>query len=480
MNYRVVFSTIGRILLILACLLVVPFAVALVYREGMRVYLTHAGTIIFTAALGNALCSVRAAEERMHARDGLVTTGLTWIIMSFICALPLFVSGQVKTYLDALFEIVSGFTTTGMSVIDDPTAQLTHSMLFLRSFTHWIGGMGVLVFVLAVLPDSNPTAIHLMKQESPGPQVSKLVSKVRSSAMILYAIYVVMTFIMIVFLLCGGMPFFDSIITAFGAAGTGGFSLHPDSIAHYNSTYIDIVTGVFMLLFGVNFNVYYLILIGKGKEAFRSEELKVYACIVGVAVIAVTLNSISLFGSFATALNQAFFHVSSIITTTGYTISDINKYSSFSKAIMMLLMFSGACSGSTCGGIKIIRSIIVSKSVRNNSKSVISPREVNFVKVDGKRIDESIVGQAMAFLAIYVIAIALSAVVIYAGAGKTMEEAFSVALSSVSNIGAQFNRGSIALYPWYCKIVMIFDMLLGRLEVFPIIMLFMPKTWRKV
>lgn len=235
-----------------------------------------------------------------------------------------------------------------------------------------------------------------------------------------------------------------------------------------------------MLLFGVNFNVYYLILIGKGKEAFRSEELKVYACIVGVAVIAVTLNSISLFGSFATALNQAFFHVSSIITTTGYTISDINKYSSFSKAIMMLLMFSGACSGSTCGGIKIIRSIIVSKSVRNNSKSVISPREVNFVKVDGKRIDESIVGQAMAFLAIYVIAIALSTVVIYAGAGKAMEEAFSVALSSVSNIGAQFNQGSISLYPWYCKIIMIFDMLLGRLEVFPIIMLFMPKTWRKV
>lgn len=479
MNYKVVFHTIGKILKILACLLIVPLVVAIAYGEDRLVFLSHVATILLSAALGNALCSIKTPETKMHARDGLVTTGLTWIIMSLICALPLFVSGHMS-YLDALFEIVSGFTTTGMSVLASPIDQLTHSLLFLRSFTHWIGGMGVLVFVLAVLPDSNPTAIHLMKQESPGPQVSKLVSKVRSSAMILYAIYVVMTIIMIIFLLAGGMPVFDSVITAFGTAGTGGFSLYGDSIAHYKSNYIEIVTAVFMLLFGVNFNVYYLILIGKAREAFKSEELKVYVVIVAVAVGAIALNSISMFGSLTEALKQAFFHVSAIITTTGYTTADVNAYSHFSKAVLLVLMFTGACSGSTCGGIKLIRALIVAKSAKNNSKSVISPREVNFVRIDGKKIDGGVVGQTMAFLAVYGMAIALSTIVIYAGAGKEMEESFSVAMSAVSNIGAQFNLESIGLYPWYCKILMIFDMLLGRLEVFPIIMLFMPKTWRRI
>lgn len=235
-----------------------------------------------------------------------------------------------------------------------------------------------------------------------------------------------------------------------------------------------------MLLFGVNFNVYYLILIGKAREAFKSEELKAYIVIVVVAVGAIALNSISMFGSLTEALKHAFFHVSSIITTTGYTIADVNAYSHFAKAVLLVLMFTGACSGSTCGGIKLIRALIVAKSAKNNSKSVISPREVNFVRIDGKKIDSGVVGQTMAFLAVYVMAIALSTIVIYAGAGKEMEESFSVAMSAVSNIGAQLNLESIGLYPWYCKIIMIFDMLLGRLEVFPIIMLFMPKTWRRI
>lgn len=479
MNYAVIFSTIGRILLIFAALLVLPLLVAVIYAEGAAVISVFAGVIVFTAAIGFALMRIKADRQKMHARDGLVTTGLTWIIMSVIGAMPLFLSGQVPSYLDALFEIVSGFTTTGTTILDNPAGQLTHSMLFLRSFTHWIGGMGVLVFVLAVLPDSNPTAIHLMKQESPGPQVSKLVAKVRSSAMILYSIYIAMSVIMTVMLLLGGIGLFDSLIVTFGAAGTGGFALHPDSMAHYGSLYIEIVTAVFMLLFGVNFNVYYLILIGKARDAFKSEELRVYIFVVAAAVIAIALNSVQVFGSFASSLKNAFFHVSSIITTTGYTITDINVYGSMSKGIFMILMFLGACSGSTCGGIKIIRSIIVLKAAKNNSKKVISQREVAFVKIDGKKIDDSIVSQTLAFLAIYICAVVFTTLVI-AASGPEFEESFSVALSSVSNIGAHFTKTPVSGYAWYAKAVMIFDMLLGRLEVFPVIMLFMPKTWRKI
>ncbi len=479
MNYRAVFNTIGQILKIVAIILTVPLIVAIVYKEEPKNMLILCGVIVFAALFGFLLTKIKPGDSKLHARDGLAVTGLSWIIMSAICALPLWLSGQIPCYLDALFEIVSGFTTTGMSILSEPASQLTASMLFLRSFTHWVGGMGVLVFVIAVLPASNPTAIHLMKQESPGPQVSKLVSKVKYSAMILYAIYVALTVIMIIMLLLGGMNVFDSLIVAFGTAGTGGFSLYSDSIAAYNSLYVEIVTGVFMLLFGVNFTVYYLLLIGKFREAFKSEELIWYIIIVVLSVFAVACNMANALGGFVHALRYAFFGVASIITTTGYTTMDINALLPFSKCVFLLLMFLGACSGSTCGGTKLIRSIIVFKNAKAKSKSVISPREVSFVKIDGKRVEDSVIGQTYAFFVIYIVAVIATAVLI-AASGISFEESFSSALSAVSNIGAQFNITPVSGYAWYCKIAMIFDMLLGRLEVFPILMLFMPNTWRKV
>lgn len=479
MNYKAVFNTIGQILKIVAVILIVPLVVAIIYREEISNMLIFLCVSVFSAVLGFTLSKIKPGEAKLHARDGLVATGLSWIIMSAVCALPLWISRQIPSYLDALFEIVSGFTTTGMSILNDPAAQLTHSMLFLRSFTHWVGGMGVLVFVIAVLPASNPTTIHLMKQESPGPQVSKLVSKVKNSAMILYAIYVALTALMIIMLLFGGIGVFDSFIVAFGTSGTGGFALHPDSIAAYNSLYVEIVTGIFMLLFGVNFTVYYLLLIGKFREAFKSEELLWYAVIVVISIIAIACNMANALGGFIHALKYAFFGVAAIITTTGYTIMDINTLLPLSKSILLLLMFFGACSGSTCGGTKLIRSIIMFKNAKAKSKSITSPREVSFVKIDGKRVDETVIGQTGAFFVIYIFAILATAILI-AASGQPFEESFSVGLSAVSNIGAQFNLTPISDYTWYCKIVMIFDMLLGRLEVFPILMLFMPSTWRKV
>lgn len=463
---------------IFALILIIPLIVALIYREPISTVLIFLCVILLTLTLGFLLCAIDVGDAKMHAREGLITTGLTWIIMSLVGCLPPVISGQIPSFLDALFETVSGFTTTGMSILENPIETLSHSMLFLRSFTHWIGGMGVLVFVLAVLPASNPTTIHLMKQESPGPKVSKLVSKVKNSAMILYAIYVALTLIMTGMLALGGVGLFDSIIITFGTAGTGGFALYPDSIAHY-STYAQMVTAVFMLLFGVNFNVFYLLLIGKAKEAFKSEELRLYAIIVVVAIALVTLNSINSVVGFWEALRTSFFHVASIITTTGYTISDIQEYLPLARCVLTALMVSGACSGSTCGGVKITRSMIAFKAAKSKSKSITSPREVSFVKMDGKRVDESVIGQTLSFFTMYIMFAALTTLVI-AFSGKAFEESFSVALSAISNIGAQFNVTPICDYTWYCKLVIILDMLLGRLEIFPILMLFSPKTWRRV
>lgn len=446
--------------------------IALVYGDGdAPAFLC---TIIPFLVIGVLLSSIKQSEKRMSSRDGYFIVAAAWIIVSIIGALPLYIAGGFDSYIGALFEIVSGFTTTGASVLAEP-ANLGHGVLFWRSFTHWVGGMGVLVFVLMIMPMENDNSMHLVRAEVPGPTAGKLVPRMRTTSMILYGIYAAMTVILIIFLLAGGMPVFDSFCIGFGTAGTGGFAISSAGIAGYNSAYLEIVIGIFMLLFGINFNLFHLLLLGKVKEVFKSEEAKVYLGIVAASVLAIAVNIVGQTQSFSRALRDAFFQVSSIITTTGFATVDYNFWPEFSKHTLVLLMVFGACAGSTGGGMKISRVIILVKSLFAEIKQIITPKAVVTVRLDGKAVNKQTLNSTRVYAAAYLILICVFTLVLSLD-GLDLTTNFTAVLACFNNIGPGLGlvgpAANFSVYSDWAQLWLSIAMLTGRLEIFPMFLLF--------
>lgn len=480
MNRRMVIYTIGQLIGVEAAVMMLPLCVSLIYGEGSwKAFLITIGIAIVLSALGLLLS--RPKNHVIYAKEGFATVALAWIIMSGIGALPFVISGEIPNYIDAFFETVSGFTTTGSSIVRNVEA-LSHGILFWRSFTHWLGGMGVLVFVMAILPSSSDRSIHLMRAEVPGPVVGKLVPKIKETAKILYLIYMVMTFIEVIFLLCGGMPLFDSLVHSFGTAGTGGFGIKADSIGGYSS-YCQWVITIFMLLFGINFNLFYLCLIRRFKSVLKSEELWAYLGIVLAAATIITVNIMPIYNSLSQSIRLSVFQVASIITTTGYATADFNTWPVLSKGILLILMFFGACAGSTGGGFKISRVVLLLKAVKREFHRLIHPRSRTTIRFEGKNVDEGTISGVECYLALYVICFVSIFLILCFEKNFDIETNFSAAASCFNNIGP--GLGSVgpvlnfADYSAVSKIVLSIAMLLGRLELFPLIITLAPSTWTK-
>ncbi len=437
--------------------------------------------IIFSLA-GLLLLCTRRASKRFFAKEGLFCVGLSWIVMSLFGCLPFCLSGEIPHYVDALFEIVSGFTTTGASVVSNVEA-LSRGTLYWRSFSHWVGGMGVLVFLLAIVPlneKSEGFTMHLLRAESPGPNVGKLVPKMRQTAAVLYLTYLTLTVLNVIFLLAGGMSFFESLCTAFGTAGTGGFGLKNDSIAGY-SPYIQNVCTVFMLLFGVNFGCFYLLLLRQIRDVVRDEELRLYLFVVFGSILLITLNLRGFYGSFGETLRHAAFQVSSIITTTGFATTDFDLWPSFSKGILMVLMIIGACAGSTGGGLKCARVLLILKGVRRNLAQMLRPQKIQVIRMNEQPINEKVLANTNAYLCAYFLILVFSFLLVSID-GFSLTTNLSAVIACFNNIGPGFDAvgpaSNYADYSAFSKIVLIVDMLAGRLEIFPILALFSLRTWK--
>ena len=479
MNRRMIFYVIGQIINIEAALLLLPAAVSLYYKEEcLTAFLITAG-IALTVGLILTLTS-RPGNHLIYAKDGFVIVTLAWLAMSVIGALPFVISGEMSNYIDAFFETVSGFTTTGASVLTD-VEKMSQGLLFWRSFTHWIGGMGVLVFVMAIIPNISDRSIHIIRAEMPGPIVGKLVPKLKNTAKILYLIYIVMTVLEVVFLLCGGMPLYDSMVHAFGTAGTGGFGIKASSLAGY-SPYLQWVIAIFMLLFGINFNIYYLVLIRRFRSVFRSTEMWSYIGLVVLSVAAITVNIYPVSQSFSEALRLSAFQVSSVITTTGYATADFNLWPEMSKGILLFLMFIGGCAGSTAGGLKVSRVVILLKMIRRELNRMLHPRSVSVVKFEGKQVDEATLNSVSIYFVLYIICFC---VIFFVLCFEPFDFAtnFSATAACFNNVGPGFGAvGPAASYQGYSalsKTVLSIAMLLGRLEIFPLLLAFSPSTWAK-
>lgn len=479
MNRRMVLYTVGTVIKIESALMVLPLIVSLIYKEACAVdFLISIGIAL---VLGFALTLIfKPGSKVIYAKEGFVIVALAWFVLSAVGALPFYLSREIPSYIDAFFETVSGFTTTGASILTDVEA-MSKGLLFWRSFTHWVGGMGVLVFMLAIVPGVSDRSIHILRAEAPGPIVGKLVPKMKHTARILYVIYVAMTIIEIVFLLAGKMPLFDSLLHAFGTAGTGGFGIKADGLASY-SPYLQWVVAIFMLLFGVNFNLYYFMLMKKFKTVIKSEELIAYILIVVASVGAITLNILPRFGTFSESLRQAAFQVSSIITTTGYSTDDFNQWPTFSKTIILLLMFIGGCAGSTAGGFKVSRVVLIMKKVKRELQKLLHPRSVSVIRFEGKRIDEATMTSLGSYLGIYALFFCVF-VFILGFENFDLESNISVVASCFNNIGPALGiagpASSYAMYSPFSKVVLSLAMLLGRLEIFPLIITLSPSTWVK-
>lgn len=483
MNYKMMGRFVGRILLVEAVFMVPAMLISLCEKEYASVWGFFWG-IAATAAVAGLLALIcRGGKNKFYAREGLVCVGLSWIVMSLLGAIPFCVSGAIPSYIDAFFEIVSGFTTTGASIL--PTVEdLPKGVLYWRSFSHWLGGMGVLVFLLAITSagrnDSGYT-MHLLRAESPGPNVGKLVPRMRQTASILYLLYIVLTVVNIIFLLIGRMPLFDAVCTAFGTAGTGGFGIKNDSIAGY-SPYIQNVCTVFMLLFGVNFSCYYLLLIRQFKRMFKDEELRLYFGIVAGSILLITLNLRGVYDTLEETLRHASFQVASIITTTGFATTDFDLWPGFSKTVLLCLMVVGASAGSTGGGFKCGRLLLVIKSLRRSVRQVVHPQRVQVVRSNGQPVDEKVLQNINAYLAAYAIIIGISFLLVSVD-GFSITTNFSAVLSCFNNIGPGFEAVgptcNFGAYSAFSKLVLILDMLAGRLEIFPILILFSRSTWTR-
>lgn len=472
MNKRKIVSFIGRIILIEAALMVLPLFVALYYGDGDA--WVFAVTILAALIPGVLMARVRQSDRRLSSRDGYFIVAATWIIISLIGAMPLYMAGGFRSYWSALFEIASGFSTTGASVLAQPEF-LGHGVLFWRSFTHWIGGMGVLVFVMMVMPMENDNSMHLVRAEVPGPTAGKLVPRMRTTSMILYGIYAAMTMILLVLLLLGGMPLFDSFCIAFGTAGTGGFAVSSAGVAGYHSAYIEILLGIFMLLFGVNFNVYHLLLLGKVKDALKSEEVKAYLGIVITATVLISINTFSRVTGLGTTVRNAFFQVASIMTTSGFATVDFNFWPEFSKHTLVLLMIIGACAGSTGGGFKVSRLIILLKAMMAEVRHIITPKAINPVRIDGKPIDKETLNSIRIYAAAYLILICLFTWILSLD-GKDLTTNVTAVLSCFNNIGPGLGgvgpMNNFGIYSDWAQVLLSLCMLTGRLEIFPMLLLF--------
>lgn len=480
MNFRMIGYILCRLLGMEGVLLFLPMTVSLLYHE-------ESWTAFLAVALGlivlSLLFGARKPKNRtIYAREGLFIVGMAWVLWSVFGALPFVISGAIPHFVDAFFETVSGFTTTGSTILTQVEA-LPRGMLFWRSFTHWVGGMGVLVFVMAIIPLADRNSMYLMRAEVPGPTVGKLVPRAMATAKILYAIYIGMTALMVVLLLAGGMPLFDSLVHTFGTAGTGGFSIYTDSIAHYGSAYIDVVVTVFMILFGINFNLYYLILAGKVVQALKSEELRWYLGIIAASVAMIAVNIYSLYGSVAEAVRYSAFQVGSIITTTGYATADFAQWPYFSQTILLLLMVLGACAGSTGGGIKTARLVILLKSIRRELRRMAHPRSVSVVRAEGKVVEEETVQGVHTYLLFYSVIMFLSVFLVSLN-GFDLVTTISGVFTCLNNVGPGLGAvvgplGSFEPLSYFSKLVLSLDMLIGRLEIFPILLLIFPPLWRK-
>ena len=478
MNYALIAQILGRMIAVEAGLMVLPAGVCLIYGESP---LPFVPPILFAALLGGLLWRIKPKNQELFAREGFAIVALSWIVLSLIGAVPFVLSGDIPRYVDALFETVSGFTTTGSTILTDVEA-MGYGCQFWRCFTHWVGGMGVLVFMMAVLPMSGEYSMHIMRAEMPGPVIGKLVPRARKTAEILYKIYIAMTLVEVVLLLFGGMDLFDALIHSFGTAGTGGFSNRGASIGAYNSVYIEMVIAVFMALFGINFNLYFFLLMGRPKEALKNRELWLYWGIIAFASVTMALSAAPQVGGFLQGLRYSFFTVSSVITTTGFATTDYNLWPEYCRFLVVLVTFCGACAGSTGGGIKVSRLMILGGSARNEIARLIRPRSVRKVRLEGSVVEDKTVLCAQVFFFLYIVIILFSALVVSLD-GFDFTTNFTAALTCVSNVGPGLNvvgpAGNFAAFSDLSKLVLTMDMLLGRLEIFPVLILFVPRLWKK-
>lgn len=477
MNTRMIGFVLGRILLTEAGLLVLPAITAALYGESLWPW---AATILLTALCGVCLSRTKPARTALYAKDGFVTVALAWLAMSAFGALPFVLNGDIPYYVDAFFETVSGFTTTGASILT-AVEPLSRGSLFWRSFTHWVGGMGVLVLAIAILP-STGNALYLMQAECPGPQVGKLVPKGKTSALYLYLIYGVLTLVTVILLFTGGMPLFDSVCHAMGIAGTGGFGIKNDGVSYYNSPYLEGVITVTMILFGVNFTLYYHLLIRRFREVRKNTELRVYFCIIAAATGLIMLNIQPIYHSVGKCFRYAVFQVASIMTSTGFATADYNNWPLFSQMILLLLMFIGACGGSTGGGFKVQRFVILWKSGFASLRKMVHPNSVNQVKSDDKILRSEVLQHVLSYLILY-LGLVIASFLLISLDDMDFGTAVSAVSTCINNIGPGMNRvGPMENFSFlsdFSKMVLSADMLLGRLEIFPILVLLSPSVWRK-
>lgn len=477
MNSSIIRYILGYVLKIEGFLMLLPCVVAVIYREKIGVYFL--AVAVSCMILGAAMAHRKPKNTVFYLKEGCVITALSWIFLSLFGCIPFVLSGEIPSFTDALFETISGFTTTGASILSE-VESLSHCSLFWRSFTHWIGGMGVLVFLLAIVPMSGGSHINLMRAESPGPSVGKLVPKVKHTARILYGIYLALTVLEIIFLLTGGMPIFDALTTSFGTAGTGGFGIKNDSLMSY-STYIQWVVTVFMILFGVNFNAYYFILFRNFKKAFSMEEVRCYFIIILAAIGIIFMEVIDISANAFDALTKVAFQVGSIITTTGFSTADFNMWPQTSKTILVLLMFIGACAGSTGGGIKVSRFLVLFKTIVKELNSYIHPKSIKKIKIDGKPVEHDVVRAINVYFITFMIVFSISVFAI-SFEGKDLVTNFTAVVATINNIGPGLelvgptqNFGGFSVFSKY---VLMFDMLAGRLELFPLLILLHPAVWK--
>lgn len=478
MNYSIIRYILCRVLEMTGIVLLLPFLVGIIYRE-------QEAFAFLVIAVGSFLAGFigkqwKPKSKEFFAKEGFVTVSLSWLILSLIGAIPFVITGEIPSYTDAVFETISGFTTTGATILSDVEA-LSRCTQFFRLFTHWVGGMGVLVLIMAVLPLSGGYNMHLMRAESPGPSVGKLVPRVKNTARILYTIYIVITLVEILLLIIAGLPLYDATTLSFSTVGTGGYGILNSSVAEYSRAVQTIIL-IFMILCGINFNVYYLLLIRKPKEIFKSEEVRAYLGIILGASLLIAVSIKDSFISFGEAFFQGLFQVSSLITTTGFATTDFNLWPELSKMILFLVMVSGACAGSTGGGFKVSRIIVLLKSIKYEISAVLHPRSVKKMHLDGRALSDGVVHSIKVYLAIYLLIYLLSVVLISVD-NFSFETNVSAVLATMNNVGPGFDMvgptGNFGSFSAFSKCVLMFDMLAGRLELLPVLVLFSKKTWKK-
>ncbi len=490
MNYAVIRNILGKILILLAILMILPLIVSFIYQEGITHYLAYIIPIVLLITFGILLNLKKAKNPKMQVREGMIIVGSSWLIMSLFGCVPFMISGEIPNFFDAFFEMASGFTTTGASIITDVT-KISHSIHFWRCFSHWIGGMGVLVFILAIIPESRDgSALHILRAESPGPQVGRLVSKMQSSSRILYIIYMVLTFVEFLLLWLGPdskMNLFNSIIYSLGTAGTGGFSAHAAGFAEF-SKYSQYVVSIFMLIFGINFTMFYLLLIRNVKEIGKNDELKVYGIIVVISVAIICANIYPLYKNFEESFRLSLFQVAAIISTTGFSSANFDNWPALSKTIIIIIMCFGACAGSTAGGLKLSRATILFKSAVSKVKKLVHPRKVETIYMDGKPLSDATIETVQGYFVVYMMIFIVCTILIslYNPNIKELDlvTCFTSSLTCISNVGPALGpiagpTGNFAAFSSFSKFILSIEMIVGRLELFPILLLFSPNTWKK-